>query len=224
MALYEGNDLLAAEAVAELCYTNPFTARRIELEREALGRAFQSVQTVSSRTSSSFVNPNVPGLRERTRELLAMAGAKLERGYAPSEQELALHAGVVRYRLFDVCDAELRELVEAVRRARIAHTEHASDGESIACYAAFRQEAERLGVVDGPLRGRLPPVPHLFSTSVGESADRLRALYCGANASTKRERDASKGTKRESPIACATRSLPVPLGPVIKVGTSCMFA
>ena len=60
------------------------------------------------------------------------------------------------------------------------------------------------------------------SIRVGESAERFTAWKHVEKSSSKQWRSASKGTKRERPIARATSSLPVPVSPVMSVGTSPM--
>ncbi len=60
------------------------------------------------------------------------------------------------------------------------------------------------------------------STSVGDSADRLRAMKEERKSSTNAWRRGSKGMKRDMPMARATSSLPVPEGPVMSVVKSPM--
>jgi hypothetical protein len=163
MGLYPDDQGTAAEAIAELCYTNPFTARRIELERQALGPAFVDAQALWSRTSLRFRNPNVPGLRERTRALLHAGHGALERGYRPTHKERRTHAGLVRYHLFDRFDDELMTLVDGVVDAP-PPPKLARPRERVAFYAAFRQEAERCYGVAGLFPEQLSQVPHLFAT------------------------------------------------------------
>src|SRR5690349_5614955 len=111
MPIFEGEELRGAEAIAELCYTNPFSARRIELEKAAVGRAFREGQSVWNRASSRFENPNIGALRERCGALLHKARARLERGAKPSARERVVYEDLALYGLFDRFDDELTALI-----------------------------------------------------------------------------------------------------------------
>jgi DNA-binding NtrC family response regulator len=161
MSLFVRDGLPAAEAIAELCYTNPFSARRIELERRALGTAFRDAQPVWNRASSRFENPNLAALRERTGQLLHAAIGRIERGKAPSASERRVYGELARYHLFDRFDDELSALIAAQLEPR----ENGS-AERVPFYKAFRAEVERVYGARGIFAERVQQAPHLFATSV----------------------------------------------------------
>jgi len=164
VSIFEREELRAAQAVAELCYTNPFSPRRIELERAALGSAFREGQSVWSRASSSFTSPNLPVLHERSTALLASAQRRFESRGEASAAERDAYDGLARYHLFARFDDDLQALIEALLRARTAGASAAT--ERVAFYKPFRAEAARLYGIRSAFGERLRQVPHLFATSV----------------------------------------------------------
>lgn len=159
--LFSIEDGPAAQAIGDLCYTNPFSARRIDLERAALGEAFRDSQNVWSRASSRFESPNLPTLRERTSSLLHAAHARLQRGTTPSEADRDIYDELTRYYLFDRFADELTALVVARMSAGAA-----TSRERVTFYRAFHAEASRIYGAHPCFVDRIAQLPHLFATAV----------------------------------------------------------
>ncbi len=116
MSLFTPADRGFAQAVADLCYCNPFLPERIELERSALGEAFDERSAVWSRDSShEHERPNVTQVNERTEHLVVQLRQRLDSGEKPVRGELNVYTELVEYLLYlryrrflgDLTDASL---------------------------------------------------------------------------------------------------------------------
>lgn len=103
MALLTAREQQVAEAIAQIGYTNPFLPKRIELEKQALGKSF-----VASRSFLQFrpdcsvhdMFPNATGLRKRCEQLLKKMREKLVAHEPASEHELAVYENLAMYALY----------------------------------------------------------------------------------------------------------------------------
>jgi transcriptional regulator with AAA-type ATPase domain len=102
MSLFTSAERGFAEAVANLCYCNPFLPERIELERAALGDAFEESSAVWSRQAIlEYERPNVARLNELTQQLVAQLRERLSGGEKPVRDELKLYTELVEYWLYE---------------------------------------------------------------------------------------------------------------------------
>src|SRR5437764_14934705 len=98
MSLFTSAERGFAEAVADLCYCNPFLPERIELERAALGEAFDESSAVWSRHAHcEHDRPNVARLNERTQQLVAQLRQRLDGGEKPARDEFQVYAELGEY-------------------------------------------------------------------------------------------------------------------------------
>src|SRR6185369_1706821 len=98
MPLFTAAQRHFAEAVANLCYCNPFLPERIELERAALGDAFDETSAVWSRQAIlEHERPNVTQLNERTQQLVAQLRERLSGDEKPVRDEFKIYTELVEY-------------------------------------------------------------------------------------------------------------------------------
>jgi DNA-binding NtrC family response regulator len=117
MAFLSEPERRVAEAVAALSDENPFLPRRIELERAALGDAFERTAGVwRAEASLGRLNPNLPKLITLAGRLAPELRARLARGGAPGERDLVLYEALVRYWLFVRYEDDLLALIRAGER------------------------------------------------------------------------------------------------------------
>ncbi|MGD8862857.1 MAG: sigma 54-interacting transcriptional regulator [Myxococcales bacterium] len=151
MALFSGTERQAAEAIAELCYTNPFLPERIELERRALGAAHRDVQQAWN-LGPQGENPNLDALAERASGLLEDARAKLRGGAPRDAADTALYEDLIRYHVY----YRLTDLLLALARTCAAG---GLTRRRVSSYKLFEEEMGRLCDVPGeplPISGHLP--------------------------------------------------------------------
>jgi transcriptional regulator with GAF, ATPase, and Fis domain len=86
-----------ARDIDALCYVNPFTSERLELERSALGACFVEEPDAWA-LGPGHQNRNVALLVERIHSLLSRARPHLESD--PAQEHLRGYAGLVRYALY----------------------------------------------------------------------------------------------------------------------------
>lgn len=90
------------EVAAELAHCNPFLPRRIELERRALGREFESHPgDVWHPDAPGAPNPNVVRIQERLEATLPSWRSALVDDREPSRLERGLYRDVVYYTLYN---------------------------------------------------------------------------------------------------------------------------
>lgn len=103
MPLLKPSDWSAAQAIATIGFTNPFLPERIALEKRALGDAFVSSQPFLHYRADSAISdifPNVPMLRGRCEQLLAVMREKLLAGESATPRELMVYEDLVMYLLY----------------------------------------------------------------------------------------------------------------------------
>jgi len=113
MSLFQPAERVFAQAVAELCYCNPFLPGRIELERTALGEAFDEKSAVWSRHSTwEQERPNVTRINERTEALVLEIRGRLDSGGKLSRDEFQLYNELVEYLLYQRYRKSLADLAD----------------------------------------------------------------------------------------------------------------
>ncbi len=104
MNLLARSDLVAARAIEELNYTNPFTQRRMELEKIALGSEFEP-EELRYWSHSESDNPqrrkNVVKVAAKARTLLNRCRADLQRGKKSEKEQCDLYMDLAYFVLFD---------------------------------------------------------------------------------------------------------------------------
>ena len=101
MPLFTRADRQFAQAVADLSHCNPFLPERIELERAALGDAFEEASAVWSRHGDlQPERQNVLRVNARTERLVADLRERLFQGAKASGSEFSLYEDLVNYLLY----------------------------------------------------------------------------------------------------------------------------
>jgi transcriptional regulator with AAA-type ATPase domain len=141
-----------ARAVARLLYGNPFLPERLEVERAALGPAFDPGGTLWHVREEPAASPNVQRIGERVAALVERLGAPrgdARRG-SPEDRELA--EALALYRLYDRYQVEFYRL--------------ATDGAGGGRVGFARRFADEVGrLLGGPDAGGPDPaeIAHLFA-------------------------------------------------------------
>ena len=113
MSLLSATERHFLQAVAELSYCNPFLPERIELERSALGDAFQASPAVWSRdTDAEEERPNVARINERVEGLVLRLGEEFVKGPRLNAQEWKLYHELVEYFLYQRYRRALKQLTQ----------------------------------------------------------------------------------------------------------------
>lgn len=97
------NEWIAAEAIADIGYTNPFLPERIELEKRALGqefREFRPFMQYRPDCSASEMFPNFASLRKRGEHLLEKMRRQLIAGEPTSERYVRVYEDLALYQLY----------------------------------------------------------------------------------------------------------------------------
>lgn len=113
--LSEGEREVVA-AISRLASCNPFTPERLHLERQVLGEAFAPFDVVwHAQTDAAGANPNVPGIAEKTLELVEAMRARLTaaRPAEPSAEDLGLYRDLVLYLLYSRYELRLFDQIHA---------------------------------------------------------------------------------------------------------------
>ncbi|MEX0884871.1 MAG: sigma 54-interacting transcriptional regulator [Phycisphaeraceae bacterium] len=101
MSLIPSSDRTFVRAVSELAYANPFLPQRIELERQALGDAFDADDADWNVRVTDGAEPRNPlRIMERAEPLLASLRDRLVQGRAASDADLALYEDLALFVLF----------------------------------------------------------------------------------------------------------------------------
>jgi DNA-binding NtrC family response regulator len=109
------------EAISQLVYCNPFTPKRLALERQALGDAFTPFDVVwHAQVDPARDNPNVPRILARAEELastlrsrLATAGPRVTPAPESSSLELDLYRDLILYLLYSRNEDRFLAAIEA---------------------------------------------------------------------------------------------------------------
>ena len=171
--------------VAELVHCNPFTTRRIELERQALGAEFVEADAEwNLHPHARHHHPNLLALHRRLEEMTERVRSRLVKGQAANAAERALYEDLVLLTLYQRLRQGLDETVTTTTAAAGARA-----GRPATLYRQLEQEAARAFVgAAAPSRAAVPhffacafqlrrAVHHIFDAIIGVSrpAVRLRA-------------------------------------------------
>jgi transcriptional regulator with AAA-type ATPase domain len=117
MSLFAPAERHFAKAVADLSYCNPFLPERINLERAALGEAFEDTSSVWSRQPDwQQERSNVTRLNDRNEQLVALLRQRLNNGERASPAEIDLYEDLVNYLLYQRYRKPLAELTSESSR------------------------------------------------------------------------------------------------------------
>lgn len=145
-------DRTAAERLTRLAYTNPFLPERVNLERQILGRDFESAPPVLHREAGfrfDVLHPNIAKLNAVTRRVVERARERLLATPSPEAAELQLYGDVCLFSLYLLIETDLDVRVGST--AAIARSSDWSD-----CWRRFSPEFDRLLKISG----RSSIVPH----------------------------------------------------------------
>jgi len=157
-SLFRPAELRLAERIRAISKINPFLARRVDLEREALGSDYVEIGAVKAFDPGAGPNPNTPVLAARAEAALASAQGRASGG-AASERDREAAADLALFVLYNRYRERLEKLAVAAERGGSARRL------KVAWYDRFEADVEaclRLGDV------RLRPE---------EDAPRLLALF-----------------------------------------------
>jgi transcriptional regulator with AAA-type ATPase domain len=172
-----------ARTVSELVHCNPFTARRIELEREALGTEFVEKDSEwNLQPERRHDHPNLVALERRLEETAERVRQRLAKGQGATEAERTLYEDLVLMALY-------RRVRPALDEAVATAAADARGARPATLYRELEQEAARAFVgAAAPSRAAVPhffacafqlrrAVHHIFDAIIGVSrpAARLRA-------------------------------------------------
>ena len=154
MTLLSPAEQTFARVVSELVHCNPFTARRIELERQALGREFVEQDAEwNLRPDERHDHPNLLALERRLEQTAARVRSRLEKGASATEAERILYEDVVFLSLYRRWRSALDETVMTPGAGASARPG--------TIYRQLEQEAARAFV--GAAAESRAAVPHFFS-------------------------------------------------------------
>ena len=100
MALFSPADRRTAKVISTLVYTNPFLPERIQLEREALGDAFDESDPDWNLQPGADEHPNVTRICARAERILEGAYRRLKSGSAASEEERRIYEDLLVFVLY----------------------------------------------------------------------------------------------------------------------------
>src|SRR5262245_19621282 len=113
MTLFTPTQHRFAQAVADLSYCNPFLPERIELERAALGDAFDESSAVwSKQIQWQEERSNVTRINDGTDQLVTQVHELLGRGERGSPGEFELYEDLVNYLLYQRYRRQLAALID----------------------------------------------------------------------------------------------------------------
>ncbi|MCU0712016.1 MAG: sigma-54 factor interaction domain-containing protein [Pirellula sp.] len=103
MGLIGRNEYLFVRSVGELSYTNPFTASRFELERQALGKDYVEESSVfwsMDPTPDFHRRENLVRLSSRSQKIASQLRERIINGSSWSDEELMLYDDLIVYLIF----------------------------------------------------------------------------------------------------------------------------
>lgn len=133
MALFSAATESFARHIDALVYVNPFTPRRPELERLALGSAYRD-QPDGWRFGPGHRNHNLAPLRQKVDKAIDSCSKGLGRA---SVEEVGLYRSLVRYKLYYDHEEALFRLSEAAKQGHLRATK-------VTAFTHFREEFHRL--------------------------------------------------------------------------------
>jgi transcriptional regulator with AAA-type ATPase domain len=117
MSILSADDRNFAETLSRIVYTNPFLPERIELERQALGDAFDPSPPVwSMRVDRLDEEPNLVRLGQRAVAVAQSAREAMQDGKEPTAEDLQLYEDIAAYALYHTYRNRIYELI--VKHAR----------------------------------------------------------------------------------------------------------
>ncbi|MBL9149627.1 MAG: sigma-54-dependent Fis family transcriptional regulator [Phycisphaerae bacterium] len=139
MALFPSRDRRAAEAIAELTYSNPFRERRIELEHAALGADYDGrVPPWNQRGELIDDHPNIVRLVAKGRAIVDAARAALRAGRRGDERERSIYEDLVVFlSYYDWRERFEFDPDDVARRARSSRRRHKLAAEFEAYLASY---------------------------------------------------------------------------------------
>ena len=125
-----------ARTMARLAVCNHFLPERIELEREALGPAFEDSPAVAWNldSDSGGRSPNIVRLTEKTAGVLGKLRGRFRKGGRLSGEEVEGYEALVFYHLYQHYRSEFQSLTLTPQAATRV----------VKCYGTFCEDAERL--------------------------------------------------------------------------------
>lgn len=158
MALFTDAERRFTEPLAELSYCNPFLHERIELERAALGDAFDEADAVWSKQNDwDRDRPNVAKLYERAERIASDVYERIVQRSGATTRELALYQDLISYVLYYRYQRELGVLAGAGPSS--------ADGErrTARFWKRFVADYQRMLAVPGRAEPAVADAAHLFA-------------------------------------------------------------
>ncbi len=150
--LFRREDLGFAKTLDALCYENPFSSKRLELEQRALGPAFRDEPDAWS-LGPGHENPNLDPLRARAGALLEQASGRLDDA---GPEDFALFGSVVRFWLYYEFEEELLQLTQQARQGGFAKRR-------VALFRELEKTVRRFVPSEAHARELFGSVEHLFA-------------------------------------------------------------
>jgi len=150
--MFNRQDRVLLEAVAELAYQNPFLPGRIDLEKKALGSESVDVDSVWSRRADFDVStPNHTLILKRLETLIENSRSRLHQA---STQEVSLFGDAALYLLYNRYSSPMADLIRDTSRMT----------QSVTFYDAFVQDLDGFFSADPRLVADRPAPDHLFAS------------------------------------------------------------
>lgn len=177
MALFSDADRLAAKAIGDLCYANPFLPARLDAEKRALGDAHVSAPDQWGRGSAAD-NPNIDALGQRAEQLATQAWDRLRDGHTRNDDDTRVYQDLIRYHLYHRLEDLLLKLAQS-------HAQGDLDRRRVSSYRLFCDEMGKLCDVPGQPLPMAAGTEHLFAIlfQVRRAFDLIRDHILGTSAS-----------------------------------------
>jgi len=156
MAVFQDNERVLVELIGKLGYCNPFTPQRIELERAALGRAFDEQYADWNLRADVGRTVNVNTIIAHCDAILTTVQKRLRDGATFADAERVLYEDlalfVLYHRYVDGFDSMIAHALSGGVRAR-----------TLKIYDQFADQATALLDVPGVGHAVLDELPHIFA-------------------------------------------------------------
>ncbi|HTM46247.1 MAG TPA: hypothetical protein VL137_14905, partial [Polyangiaceae bacterium] len=168
--LFKREERAFAQLIAALCYTNPFSKQRVDLEKQALGDRYSAVSDAWS-LGPGHHNKNLLPLTELTRTLLVNSHKRVTAD-TPSDDRM-LYGGLLRFWLFYRFNDDLLSLSAQSLRAGFKD-------QRVPLYAKFRAALREL---HPSCDVGLPEPAHLFALlfQLRRAFERIHQTIIGAS-------------------------------------------
>jgi DNA-binding NtrC family response regulator len=144
-------------ALAELADCNPFVAKRVALEKAALGADYRDLGTTwHISLDPSVISPNLVALRERIPAFVALLRDRLSEGAQASAEQLAQYDALVRHHLYYQYDHEFAALIERSERGKLSTR-------SVSSYERYAQDVRSFLDIPGVELPQRSEPAHLFA-------------------------------------------------------------